>query len=199
MAWHRAVAATAGAGPAVTSDASVTVCGGVWQRPAASPAQRKRHVSDWLMLLQWLTVFKNICCFLWLLSFLGGFSVKTVTGMLYNPLWGSWSWTGSTSLNYAVHAVKAGAQGHATDTPPETDIQQHSATAGTAGTAPDGPVWRVVMDCHQNRKWAFTHMDTIKPLLTMGFLFASIILALFLAKYLGQSQKNQVPAISGIF
>ncbi|XP_066035606.1 ubiquinone biosynthesis O-methyltransferase, mitochondrial isoform X1 [Chamaea fasciata] len=69
-----------------------------------------------------------------------GFSVRTVTGMLYNPLWGSWSWTESTSLNYAVHAVKARAGGHATDTPPETDIQQHSVTAGTAGTGPDGPV-----------------------------------------------------------
>ncbi|XP_032537280.1 ubiquinone biosynthesis O-methyltransferase, mitochondrial isoform X1 [Chiroxiphia lanceolata] len=68
-----------------------------------------------------------------------GFSVKTVNGMLYNPLWGSWSWTESTSLNYAVHAVKSGAQGQSgpTDAPSEMDIQQHSATAGTAGTASD--------------------------------------------------------------
>ncbi|NWV22511.1 COQ3 protein, partial [Origma solitaria] len=63
-----------------------------------------------------------------------GFSVKTVNGMLYNPLSGSWGWMESTSLNYAVHAVKSGAwgQSHPTDAPSETDIQQRSATAGTA-------------------------------------------------------------------
>lgn len=95
------------------------------------------------LMLQWLTILKNILCFIWLLSFLDGFSVKTVSGMLYNPLSGSWSWMESTGLNYAMHAVKAGAwaQSHATDTPPETGIQQHSATAGTAGTVPDGTVW----------------------------------------------------------
>lgn len=26
--------------------------------------------------------------------------------MLYNPLSGAWSWTESTSINYALHAVK---------------------------------------------------------------------------------------------
>ncbi|KAM4678928.1 ubiquinone biosynthesis O-methyltransferase, mitochondrial isoform 1-T1 [Amazona ochrocephala] len=63
-----------------------------------------------------------------------GFSVKTVNGMLYNPLWGSWSWTESTSINYAMHAVKSGAQGQSspTDAPSETESKQHSATAGTA-------------------------------------------------------------------
>uniref|UniRef100_A0A8D0BWR5 Ubiquinone biosynthesis O-methyltransferase, mitochondrial n=1 Tax=Salvator merianae TaxID=96440 RepID=A0A8D0BWR5_SALMN len=39
-----------------------------------------------------------------------GFLVKTVKGMLYNPLFGSWSWIGSTSINYALHAVKSSAQ-----------------------------------------------------------------------------------------
>ncbi|NXP78075.1 COQ3 protein, partial [Ramphastos sulfuratus] len=39
-----------------------------------------------------------------------GFAVKAVQGMLYNPLWGSWSWVGSRSINYAVHAVKARGQ-----------------------------------------------------------------------------------------
>lgn len=39
-----------------------------------------------------------------------GFLVKTVKGMLYNPLFGSWSWTRSTSINYALHAVKSCAQ-----------------------------------------------------------------------------------------
>lgn len=33
-------------------------------------------------------------------------------------------------------------------------------------------------------------MDTIKSVLTTGFLFASVILALFLAKYLGLFQKR---------
>lgn len=61
-----------------------------------------------------------------------GFSVRTVNGMLYNPLSGSWGWVKNTSLNYALHAVKSGAQAQSrtTDVPSETDIQQHSATAG---------------------------------------------------------------------
>lgn len=35
-----------------------------------------------------------------------GFSVQSVQGMLYNPLSGAWSWTSSTAINYALHAVK---------------------------------------------------------------------------------------------
>ncbi|XP_061574193.1 ubiquinone biosynthesis O-methyltransferase, mitochondrial [Cololabis saira] len=35
-----------------------------------------------------------------------GFSVQSVQGMLYNPVSGAWSWTDSTSINYALHAVK---------------------------------------------------------------------------------------------
>lgn len=35
-----------------------------------------------------------------------GFSVQSVQGMLYNPISGAWSWTNSTSINYALHAVK---------------------------------------------------------------------------------------------
>ncbi|XP_028836437.1 ubiquinone biosynthesis O-methyltransferase, mitochondrial isoform X1 [Denticeps clupeoides] len=35
-----------------------------------------------------------------------GFYVETVRGMLYNPLSGAWSWTQSTAINYALHAVK---------------------------------------------------------------------------------------------
>lgn len=27
--------------------------------------------------------------------------------MLYNPVSGAWSWTNSTAINYALHAVKA--------------------------------------------------------------------------------------------
>nr|XP_020637653.1 ubiquinone biosynthesis O-methyltransferase, mitochondrial [Pogona vitticeps] len=39
-----------------------------------------------------------------------GFSVKTVKGMLYNPLSGSWTWIGNTVINYALHAVKTNIQ-----------------------------------------------------------------------------------------
>lgn len=37
-----------------------------------------------------------------------GFSVQSVQGMLYNPVSGAWSWTNSTAINYALHAVKLG-------------------------------------------------------------------------------------------
>ncbi|XP_075001657.1 ubiquinone biosynthesis O-methyltransferase, mitochondrial isoform X3 [Calonectris borealis] len=62
-----------------------------------------------------------------------GFSVKTVNGMLYNPLSGSWSWMESTSINYAMHAVKSGAQGQSspTDALSEMESEQPLATAGT--------------------------------------------------------------------
>ncbi|XP_010164925.1 ubiquinone biosynthesis O-methyltransferase, mitochondrial, partial [Antrostomus carolinensis] len=62
-----------------------------------------------------------------------GFSVKTVNGMLYNPLSGSWSWMESTSVNYAMHAVKSGAEGQwsPTGTLSETGSEQPSAAAGT--------------------------------------------------------------------
>ncbi|XP_010132905.1 PREDICTED: hexaprenyldihydroxybenzoate methyltransferase, mitochondrial, partial [Buceros rhinoceros silvestris] len=63
-----------------------------------------------------------------------GFSVKTVNGMLFNPLSGSWSWMESTSVNYAMHAVKSGAQGQSSpaDAVSEMESEQPSATAGTA-------------------------------------------------------------------
>ncbi|XP_029927655.1 ubiquinone biosynthesis O-methyltransferase, mitochondrial isoform X2 [Myripristis murdjan] len=35
-----------------------------------------------------------------------GFSVQSIRGMLYNPVSGKWSWTDSTAINYALHAVK---------------------------------------------------------------------------------------------
>ncbi|XP_037533080.1 ubiquinone biosynthesis O-methyltransferase, mitochondrial [Nematolebias whitei] len=35
-----------------------------------------------------------------------GFLVQSVQGMMYNPISGAWSWTNSTSINYALHAVK---------------------------------------------------------------------------------------------
>lgn len=149
IAWHRAVAATA---------RSRTCCHQRCQWHCRWECLTKASFLPSLeeevcfrlavlksLMLQWLTIFKNICCFIWLPSFLDGFSVRTVNGMLYNPLSGSWGWMESTSLNYALHAVKSGAwaRSHATDAPPETDIEQRSATAGTAGTVPDGTVWHV--------------------------------------------------------
>ncbi|XP_066466222.1 ubiquinone biosynthesis O-methyltransferase, mitochondrial [Tiliqua scincoides] len=55
-----------------------------------------------------------------------GFSVKTVKGMLYNPLFRSWSWTGNTSINYALHAVKSSVQGQSNpkEASLETDKEQ---------------------------------------------------------------------------
>ncbi|XP_017268618.1 ubiquinone biosynthesis O-methyltransferase, mitochondrial [Kryptolebias marmoratus] len=35
-----------------------------------------------------------------------GFSVQSVQGMMYNPVSGAWSWSDSTAINYALHAVK---------------------------------------------------------------------------------------------
>lgn len=37
-----------------------------------------------------------------------GFTVQSVQGMMYSPLSGAWSWTDSTAINYALHAVKEG-------------------------------------------------------------------------------------------
>lgn len=39
-----------------------------------------------------------------------GFVVQSVKGMLYNPVTGAWSWTNSTAINYALHAVKVSEQ-----------------------------------------------------------------------------------------
>ncbi|KAJ6660230.1 hypothetical protein lerEdw1_017930 [Lerista edwardsae] len=52
-----------------------------------------------------------------------GFSVKAIKGMWYNPLFRSWSWTGNTSINYALHAVKSSVQGQSApkEAPLETD------------------------------------------------------------------------------
>uniref|UniRef100_A0A8C0FZE7 Coenzyme Q3, methyltransferase n=1 Tax=Chelonoidis abingdonii TaxID=106734 RepID=A0A8C0FZE7_CHEAB len=60
-----------------------------------------------------------------------GFLVKTVNGMSYNPLSGSWSWTESTSINYAVHAMKCRVkeQSSSREPPSETDKEEHPAEA----------------------------------------------------------------------
>ncbi|XP_029306539.1 ubiquinone biosynthesis O-methyltransferase, mitochondrial [Cottoperca gobio] len=54
-----------------------------------------------------------------------GFSVQSVQGMLYNPVSGAWSWTNSTAINYALHAVKAGDDPH-TDQPEDNTAATHS-------------------------------------------------------------------------
>uniref|UniRef100_I3IU63 Ubiquinone biosynthesis O-methyltransferase, mitochondrial n=1 Tax=Oreochromis niloticus TaxID=8128 RepID=I3IU63_ORENI len=48
-----------------------------------------------------------------------GFSVQSVKGMLYNPLSGAWSWTDSTAINYALHAVKVRKQAEDSSLHPE--------------------------------------------------------------------------------
>lgn len=60
-----------------------------------------------------------------------GFLVKTVNGMSYNPLWGLWSWTENTSINYAMHAMKCRVQEQSSskEPPSETHEEQHTAEA----------------------------------------------------------------------
>ncbi|XP_019375780.1 PREDICTED: ubiquinone biosynthesis O-methyltransferase, mitochondrial, partial [Gavialis gangeticus] len=65
-----------------------------------------------------------------------GFLVKAVNGMLYNPFSGSWSWIESTSINYALHAVKSKAQEQSSSREPlsEAEEEQHQARANTSTT-----------------------------------------------------------------
>ncbi|KYO40045.1 ubiquinone biosynthesis O-methyltransferase, mitochondrial [Alligator mississippiensis] len=62
-----------------------------------------------------------------------GFLVKAVNGMLYNPFSGSWSWIESTSINYALHAMKSKAQEQSSsrEPPSEAEEEQHPARANT--------------------------------------------------------------------
>lgn len=152
-------------------------------------------------MLQWPTVFKNICCFMWLLSFPDGFSVRSVKGMLYNPLWGSWSWVQSTSLNYALHAVRAGARprSHATDTLPQTDVQQRSATAGAAGTVPDSAVWLCADGLSPEQKVSFYSDGHNKTFANNKLPVCINNTRAIFGQILRAVSKNQVPTISGIF
>ncbi|XP_030013846.1 ubiquinone biosynthesis O-methyltransferase, mitochondrial isoform X2 [Sphaeramia orbicularis] len=52
-----------------------------------------------------------------------GFSVQSVQGMLYNPVSRAWSWTNSTAINYALHAVKLKEEHPQTD---QTEEPGHS-------------------------------------------------------------------------
>ncbi|XP_074846946.1 ubiquinone biosynthesis O-methyltransferase, mitochondrial [Carettochelys insculpta] len=65
-----------------------------------------------------------------------GFLVKTVNGMLYNPLLGSWSWTESKNINYAVHAIKSTVQEQSSsnESPLESDKEQHRGEASGSTT-----------------------------------------------------------------
>lgn len=62
-----------------------------------------------------------------------GFSVQSVKGMLYNPVTGAWSWTNSTAINYALHAVKLG------DHPPVHQAEEHSPHPEDATAAHNTP------------------------------------------------------------
>ncbi|XP_060609063.2 ubiquinone biosynthesis O-methyltransferase, mitochondrial [Anolis sagrei] len=65
-----------------------------------------------------------------------GFSVKTVRGMLYNPLFGSWSWIENTSINYALHAVKSSMQEHLDPHEASQDVEKEEPqTEATIRTA----------------------------------------------------------------
>lgn len=60
----------------------------------------------------------------------GGFSVESVQGMLYNPVSGAWSWTNSTAINYALHAVKLTEDPHPED-------PAHTAATHSWATSPE--------------------------------------------------------------
>ncbi|XP_059195462.1 ubiquinone biosynthesis O-methyltransferase, mitochondrial [Centropristis striata] len=59
-----------------------------------------------------------------------GFSVQSVQGMLYNPVSGAWSWTNSTAINYALHAVKVRGDPH-TEQAEESSSHPEDHTAAT--------------------------------------------------------------------
>ncbi|KAF3840167.1 hypothetical protein F7725_018884 [Dissostichus mawsoni] len=53
------------------------------------------------------------------------FISPSIQGMLYNPVSGAWSWTNSTAINYALHAVKAREDPH-TEQAQESTADTHS-------------------------------------------------------------------------
>lgn len=62
-----------------------------------------------------------------------GFSVQSVKGMLYNPVTGAWSWTDSTAINYALHAVKV------SDHPPMHQAEENTPHPEDATAAHNTP------------------------------------------------------------
>nr|XP_046254809.1 ubiquinone biosynthesis O-methyltransferase, mitochondrial [Scatophagus argus] len=60
-----------------------------------------------------------------------GFSVQSVQGMLYNPVSGAWSWTNSTAINYALHAVKVIDDGEPEQADESTSRPEDNAAAAT--------------------------------------------------------------------
>lgn len=48
-------------------------------------------------------------CFTYYISLCisGGLTVEAINGMLFNPIFGTWSWINDCSVNYALHAVKS--------------------------------------------------------------------------------------------
>ncbi|XP_062321089.1 ubiquinone biosynthesis O-methyltransferase, mitochondrial isoform X1 [Osmerus eperlanus] len=61
-----------------------------------------------------------------------GFSVESIQGMQYNPVSAGWSWTQSTSVNYALHAVKR------KEEPPPGHTQTGPAHTGGRDAPPSG-------------------------------------------------------------
>lgn len=75
--------------------------------------------------------------------------------MFYNPFSRYWHWSENTSLNYAAHAVKSGAQEH--QVPAESVLKEETeelqATASTiAGVREEVKKWIVSKDC-SNMTW----------------------------------------------
>ncbi|XP_036395460.1 ubiquinone biosynthesis O-methyltransferase, mitochondrial [Megalops cyprinoides] len=60
-----------------------------------------------------------------------GLFVESVRGMLFNPLFGSWSWTQSTSINYALHAVKQREEPQPDHARTPADPEDHTADTDT--------------------------------------------------------------------
>ncbi|XP_018612561.2 ubiquinone biosynthesis O-methyltransferase, mitochondrial [Scleropages formosus] len=68
-----------------------------------------------------------------------GFQVKSIRGMLFNPLSGSWSWVQSTAVNYALYAVKQNEElrGDGAETP--GDRKEQEEARGTGDSRNSGP------------------------------------------------------------
>ncbi|XP_012680016.1 ubiquinone biosynthesis O-methyltransferase, mitochondrial [Clupea harengus] len=64
-----------------------------------------------------------------------GFQVESIRGMLFNPLSGSWSWTQSTAINYALHAVKRSEEPQPDRARAESEEPDHNEALSRAAAA----------------------------------------------------------------
>ncbi|XP_072911838.1 ubiquinone biosynthesis O-methyltransferase, mitochondrial isoform X1 [Hemitrygon akajei] len=62
-----------------------------------------------------------------------GFSVEAVSGMLFNPLFGSWTWISNCGVNYALHAVKKKQSG---DVSGRTNGREHGPDQSESSGSP---------------------------------------------------------------